>query len=253
MIKQQVEDGILIGTFDNGKYNTINQESLKNLREIVDRANSDDSIKGVILTGEGKTFSSGFDLPMFMGFKDLDEVVTFFEKTEGLYIDLFMCAKPVVSAMNGATVAAGLITAMATDYRIMKNHPKIRLGMSEIKIGLGLSIVQTEIMRFGFDSDRKYRDVMFFGEMYDVSRAKELDLVDELVEEENLIPRAKEIVATWTSGPGNAFTLLKQSQRASCAERMRHRLENENWREAFNCFFDEETRGAIDMVIKMMG
>ncbi len=253
MIKQQVEDGILIGTFDNGKYNTITQETLKNLREIVDRADSDDSIKGIILTGEGRTFSSGFDLPMFMGFKNLDEVVAFFEKTEELYIDLFLCAKPVVSAMNGASIAGGLITAMATDYRIMKNHPKIRLGMSEIKIGLGLSIVQTEIMRFGFDSDRKFRDVMFFGEMFDVNRAKELDIVDELVEEENLLPRAKEIITGWMSGPGNAFTLLKRSQRAPCAGRMRHRLENENWKEAFNCFFDEATRGAVNMVIKMMG
>ena len=253
MLQERIEDNILIGTFENGKMNTITAETLKQLQGVVKKVNEEDEIKGLILTGAGRTFSAGFDLPMFLGFKDLKEVTDFFEEAERILIDLFMCTKPVVSAINGAAVAGGLITAMASDYRIIKNHPKIMLGMSEIKIGLGLSIVQTEIMRFGFDSDKKYRDIMYNGMMFDVNKAKELEIVDELIEnEEDLLPRAKAVVTSWIDNPGRAFMMLKESLRRPYADRMKHYLENVNWQERFNIFFDPGTRKALEMVMGMM-
>ena len=253
MIQDRFEDNIIIATFENGKMNTITDETLKKLQELVKKANEDDSIKGIILTGAGRTFSAGFDLSMFLGFKDLKEIITFFEFGEEALIDLFMCKKPIVSAINGAAVAGGLITAMATDYRILKNHPKIMLGMSEIKIGLGLSIAQTEIMRWGFDSNKKLCDVMYNGRMFGVDEAKNLGIADELIEnDEDLIPRAKEVITSWIDNPGRAFIPLKQSIRQPYADRMRQRLKDENWQDAFNCFFDPGTRKALEMVMGMM-
>jgi len=253
MINERIEDNIVIAEFENGKYNSMNLESLIKLKAIIRKVNDDDSIKGLIMTGAGKTFSSGFDLPMFLGFKDLDETVKFFEQAEDVFIDFFMCKKPVVSAINGAAMAGGLILSMASDYRIVKNHPKIQLGMSEIKIGLALSIVQTEIMRFGLDSDKKFRDVMYFGERYSVDQAKELEMVDEIVEEDQLIERAKQIVTGWIDNPGRAFMLLKYSLRKPAEDRMRQRLKDENWQEGFNCMFDPQTRATLELVQKMMG
>lgn len=250
-MQERIEDDVIIATFDHGKTNSITEETIHAIASIVERANTNDEIKGIILTGAGKTFSSGFDLPMFLGFKDLDAVVTFFKKVEDVYIELFMCPKPVVAALNGAAVAGGLITAMAADYRIIKNHPKIKVGMNEIKIGLGLSIVQTEIMRFGFDSDKKFRDIMYWGELFDVERAKEQGIVDEIVEEDRLIPRAKEVISSWIDNPGRAFTLLKTSLRKPYADRMRRRLRDEDWASGFNCMFDKGTRALLELGAKM--
>jgi enoyl-CoA hydratase/carnithine racemase len=252
MLQDRIEDGIIIATFANAPMNTITRDTVKDLKRIVDMANTDDSVKGIVFTGAGKTFSAGFDLPMFLGFKDLKEVVTFFEEVEQIYIDLFMCKKPVVAAINGAAVAGGLITAMACDYRIAKNHPKIMLGMTEIKIGLGLSVVQTEIMRWGFDSDRLFRDIMYFGQMFNVARAKELNVIDEVAEEAELMDRAKKVVTSWIDNPGRAFIMLKESQRRPTAELMKRRLRDENWQEGFNCFFKPDTRKALEMVMAMM-
>ena len=67
-----------------------------------------------------------------MGFKDIKEVGDFFDEAEEILVGLFECHKPVVSAINGHAIAGGLIFAMASDYRIVKNHPKITIGMSEI-------------------------------------------------------------------------------------------------------------------------
>jgi len=254
MLNTKVEDGILIAEFANGKFNTITRETLKQLREAVEKTNADPSVKGIVLTGQGRMFSSGFDLPTFMGFKDLKEVVGFFtEWAEPVFMEFFMCSKPVVAAINGAAMAGGLILATACDYRIAKNHPKIQLGMTEIKIGLGLSVVQSEIMKFGWDSAVRFRDIMYNGDRYTVDQALSIGMVDELAEEEALIPRAKEMVAKWYDNPGKAFGMLKKGLRQPVADRMKHYLENSNWQDGFNCFFNPETRGAIDFVMKMMG
>jgi enoyl-CoA hydratase/carnithine racemase len=251
MLNQRIEDNIIIATLDDGKTNTITEQVLATLSDIIKNVNENDEIKGLVLTGSGKTFSSGFDLPLFLGFKDLAEVIAFFEKEEEILINLFMCRKPVVAVWNGAAVAGGFIFSMAADYRIMKNHPKIRVGLNEIKIGLGLSIVQTEVVRFGMDSDRKFRDVIYNGEMYDVQKALEVGMIDETAEEDQLIPRAKEVVSRWIDNPGRAFMLLKGSLRKPYEDRMRQRLRDEDWQSKFNIMFDKQTRKYLELGAKM--
>lgn len=253
MINERIEEGIVIAEFAGGKNNTITVETLKNIKSIVERVNTDDALKGIVLTGAGKVFCAGFDLPMFLSFKDLKEVTEFFDFAEEVFTEFFICRKPVVSAINGAAVAGGCILAMASDYRIVKNHPKIKVGMSEIKIGLGLSIAQVEIMRFGLDGNNTFRKIMYDGALYDAAAAKEAGLVDEIAEEAELMNRAKAVVKGWIDNPGRAFMMLKQGYRQPHADAIRSRLKNENWQDGFKIFFDKGTRGALEMVAKMMG
>lgn len=248
----QNEEGIIIAEFNHGKGNSITRETLSTLRGVVRTADQDDSVRGIVLTGAGRTFCGGFDLPMFLGFKDLSEIVDFFREEEEILIELFMCRKPVVSAMNGHAVAGGLIMAMASDYRIVKNHPKINLGMSEIKIGLPLSLAQAEIMRFGFDSDRKFRDVMYFGRMFTVDQARDLGIVDEVVEEADLLTVAKAVVSKWIDNPGRAFSKLKEGLKKPAADRIRQRLAQEDWQGTLSCFFNKEVRASLEFVNAMM-
>ncbi len=248
MFTETLEDDILIVTLKNKKTNPLNLEMLKRLKEIVAEANENPSPKGIILTGDGRFFSSGFDLPIFINFKDLDEAVAFFELEEEVLLSLFACKKPVVAAINGHAAAGGLIYSMAADYRIVKDHPKIKIGMSEIKIGLPLTIAQHEVMRFGFDANLKYRDVMFFGEMVDVNRAKEMALVDELVSEENLIERAKQVVSQWIDTPNRPFIRMKQLLKMDTVNRIRKKLAEENWHEGLNCFFKDDVRQTLEFV-----
>ncbi len=248
MIEETIQDDIKIVTFKNGKTNPINKEMLLQLKEIIDEVNANPTPKGLILTGDGRFFSSGFDLPIFINFKDQKEANDFFDMEEEVLLALFTCEKPVVSAINGHCAAGGLIYSMAADYRIVKDHPKIKIGMSEIKIGLPLTIAQDEVMRFGFDSNRKFRDVMFFGEMMDVYKAKELKIVDEVVAEEELINRAKQIVSAWIDTPNRPFTRIKKLMRLDTAKRIAMKLKEENWHEGLNCFFKEDVRQTLEFV-----
>jgi enoyl-CoA hydratase/carnithine racemase len=248
MFEETIEDDIRIVTLKNGKTNPFNKEMLLRLKEIIDEVNSTPTLKGIILTGDGRFFSSGFDLPIFINFKDQKEAIEFFEMEEEVLLALFTCEKPVVSAINGHCAAAGLIYSMAADYRIAKNHPKIKIGMSEIKIGLGLSIAQHEVMRFGLDSDLKFRDVMYFGEMVGVERAKEMQLIDEVVEEDQLIDRAKQVITTWIDTPNRPFIQMKRLLRMDTARRVQKKLKEENWQDGMNTFFKEDVRQTLEFV-----
>ena len=231
MLTYGVEDGIMVARLDDGATNAVTLETLEALKAAIDAVNDTPEIKGLILTGTGRFFSSGFSLPFFAGFESEDEVVAFFEAEEAILMDLFTCSKPVVSAINGHCAAMGLIMSMAADYRIVKDHPKIKLGMSEIKIGLALSVAQSGVVRFGADSDKKFRDLMYFGEMMDVNRARELELVDELAADEAaLMARAREIVCLWIDTPNRPFIQIKRALKQDTAERIQGELDRGEWK-----------------------
>ena len=248
MLKETMEDDIKIVTLNNGKTNPLNREMLVRLKEIIEEVDNNPSPKGIVLTGSGRFFSSGFDLPIFINFKDKSEADAFFDMEEEVLLSLFSCSKPVVAALNGHAAAGGLIYSMAADYRIVKDHPKIKIGMSEIKIGLPLTIAQDEVMRYGFDSSLKFRDVMFFGEMMDVYKAKELQIVDEVVAEDELINRAKQIISMWIDTPNRPFTRIKKLMRLDTMTRIRKKLKEEDWHEGLNCFFEEDVRQTLEFV-----
>ncbi len=249
MFKQRIEDDILIITLEHGKDNSLTAEFYTKMRDILKEANNNPSPKGIIITGEGRFFSSGFNLPMFLSFKDKKEVANFFTSLEEpVLLDLFMCKKPVIAALNGHTVAGGLIIAMACDYRIATPNPKAKYGMSEIKIGLPLAVAQGEIVRFGMANDKNYRDLVYFGQMMDVNRAKELNIVDEIVEEAELINRAKQLVSTFIDNPGRAFTPIKNLYRRPLAERMQKGIAELDWEDSLKCFFFDDVRKTLEFV-----
>ncbi|MFP4194766.1 MAG: enoyl-CoA hydratase/isomerase family protein [Desulfosalsimonas sp.] len=248
MIEEFLEEDILTIKFKNGRTNAINGQILDRLGEIAREADREPSPKGIILTGEGRFFSSGFDLSVFLDFRDKKEAVEFFEFEQEVLTSLFACRKPVVAAINGHAAAGGLIYSMAADYRIAKEHPKIKIGMSEVKIGLPLNIAQHEVMRFGLDGGRRFRDVMFFGDMVDVFRAKELGLVDEVAGEDMLIDRARQVISMWIDTPNRPFMRMKQLLRSDAVERIRRKKEQENWQEGLEGLFREDVRQTLEFV-----
>ncbi|MFO7886363.1 MAG: enoyl-CoA hydratase/isomerase family protein [Desulfobacteraceae bacterium] len=252
MLETRMEDQILIATLKNGKTNSITEKTLNSLKTAVETVKKDESVKGLILTGNNRFFSSGFDLHTFMGFETLDQAVDFLTRADQVLLDLFLCPKPVVAAMNGHAAAGGLIFSMACDYRIVTDHPKIKIGMTEIKIGVPLSAAQSAVMRFGLDSDKKFRDVMYFAEMVDVKKARDLEIVDEIVDARTLIDRAKEIVSLWIDTPARPFCRIKEELKKETGEHIARRLKEKDWHGALNCFFKKEVKDTLAFVQSSM-
>ena len=101
-----------------GKVNALNMELLKELRENLMQLAEDPKIKAVIVTGQGKFFSFGFDIPEFLT-RPREEFVDFLKEFTSLYAYLYQYPKAVIAALNGHAVAGGCMLATACDYRLM--------------------------------------------------------------------------------------------------------------------------------------
>lgn len=239
-MQERIEDNIVIVTLCSGKTNSINGEVLHGLDEIIDRVNNEEALKGLIITGNGRFFSSGFDLETFINFKTAEEILTWFKFEEETLLKLFTCSKPAVAAINGHAVAAGMIISMACDYRIVVNNPKTKLGMSEIKIGLALTPAEAEIMKFGLDSVRNYKDVVFSGEFINPSRAIEMGIFDQVVDSpDDLIEQAKQKVVSLIDTPGRPYIMLKRLFKQHSAQLIREGIDGNDWTPLVETFFNE--------------
>ncbi len=220
-----VQDNIVIFTIDNPPVNSINTEVLEGLDAAIDRVNTEEELKGLILTGTGNIFSSGFDLGTFSSFEGPDHIDRWFRYEEEVFYKLFTCSKPVVGAANGHASAGGLIMLQACDYRMMKNDPKLKVGMSEIKLGMSLSPCHAEIMRFGLETNKNWKEVIYNGQRIPAPVALEMAILDELVDETELMEKAKAKVCEYIDTPNRPFISLKEIQKRYAAQKARQGID----------------------------
>jgi len=235
----RIEDGILMFTFNNPKVNSITTETLKGLEAAVDQLNTDAALKGMVLTGTGRFFCGGFDLNTFTTFESAEAIINWFKYEEEVLLKLFSCKKPIVSAINGGATAAGMIVTMASDYNIALNNPKVKCGMTEIKLGMSLAPSMGNIMRFGLDTEKNYRDIIMKGELVDPMFLVERGIYDELAEAEELIDKAKAKVCALYDTPGHPFIQLKELQKGQMTAHIRSELDKFDWNIMADTFQNE--------------
>lgn len=250
----EIVDNIVIFKFNRGKLNSITMETLQGLNEAIDRVNSEEQLKGIILTGNGRYFSGGFDLGTFTGFQSKEEILDWFNYEEDVLFKLFTCSKPVVAAINGHATAMGMILSMACDYRLVLDNPKIKLGMTEIKIGLALTLAQGAVMRFGLDTDKKYRDVVYKGELFTPDYAVAQGIYDELAANEGeLIAKAQAKVVSMIDTPGRPFIILKQLEKMQTVEWLQGKMKEVDWEPLLKTFSNPQVIKTLNMVKASLG
>jgi enoyl-CoA hydratase len=164
-----------------------------------DRADADDAVRVVILTGAGKHFSSGHDLRAIVGDGEKDEWVQMRETPEGkffhektMYYDRCLrihdFRKPTIAAVQGSCVAAGLMLAAMCDLIVAADdaqfsNPVLRLS------GAGVELL-IEPWELGI---RKAKEFLFTGDTIDAQEAWRLGLVNRVVPRAELTARAREL------------------------------------------------------------
>jgi len=133
-IRESFYDGILTLQFARPKErNTLSAETLKLFEEILTRAQNDDSIRRMILTGTDDVFLSGANIRELSKL-NRDEAQAFSRKGQTLATALATLPFPTVAAINGYCMGGGLDFALACDLRIASanavfSHPGARLGI----------------------------------------------------------------------------------------------------------------------------
>lgn len=183
-------DGILTLKMNRPKArNALTSEMLEALADQLARAEHNDLVRCVVLTGAGKGFCSGGDVKAMAGPQDTGGIARapdraiqrqrdFQRSTAGR---LFAMPKPTIAVVNGAAAGAGLALALACDFRIMSSE----------------AILTTAFGRVGLPGD--FGGTYFMTQLVGTARARELYFLSDRITAEEALGSG---LVNWTCDPG---------------------------------------------------
>ena len=215
-----VEDGVAVVVLCRGKVNALDEATIDELNDRFRELETDEAVRAVVFSGEGKFFSFGFDIPGFLGHSK-SEFSRFLTKFTDLYTYLFTYPKPVVAALNGHTVAGGLMLALACDRRFMAVG-KGKVALNELAFGSSVFAGSVEMLRFAV-GNRNAEEVLYTGAMHLPEEALRLGLLDEVCPGEEMLGIAMAAARELGAKSRPAFQSIKRLLRNPVAEGMRRR------------------------------
>lgn len=136
---QERLDGVAVLTLDlpDEPVNKITRDVRDELGRLLDELARDDQVRAVVLiSGKPDTFIAGADIEEFVALKDRDAAHKLVRGGQDLINRVEQLGKPVVAAIHGVCVGGGLETTLACAYRIATEHPKTKLGLPEVQLGI---------------------------------------------------------------------------------------------------------------------
>lgn len=219
-VNVRVEGGVAVVVLCRGKVNALDEATIDELNDRFRELETDEAARSVVFSAEGKFFSFGFDIPGFLGHSKPD-FSRFLTKFTDLYTYLFTYPKPVVAALNGHTVAGGLMLALACDRRSMAAG-KGKVALNELAFGSSVLAGSVELLRFAV-GNRNAEEILYTGAMYLPEEALRLGLVDEVCSGEDLLGKAMAAARELGGKSQPAFQTMKRLLRSPVAEEMRRR------------------------------
>ncbi|WP_207839833.1 enoyl-CoA hydratase-related protein [Williamsia soli] len=190
--------------------NAFDEALQAELRDAIDAAAADTTVRCVVLGGAGRAFSAGADI-------DLDNVaegVRLAPRTENelrmhynpIIRALRRMPKPVVAAVNGPAVGAGCSLALACDQVIASRSASFTMGFAQV--GLTLDAGASLLLGARIGLGRAAR-MAFTAEPVGADTALTWGMVDEVVDDEQLAERVIELASGLAAGPTRAFAAIK--------------------------------------------
>ena len=173
--------------------NALNKETISELHAALRDANEDGNIGVVILTGSGeKSFVAGADIKEFAKFSIAQGGAMAKRGHDSLFDFIENMTTPVIAAVNGFALGGGLELAMASHIRIASSNA--RMGLPEVSLGVipGYGGTQRLAQLVGRG---KANEMIFTAGMIQADEALNWGLVNDVVAQEELIPKAEEIAA----------------------------------------------------------
>lgn len=194
------------------KVNAINHGMVTELINAFEQLESDDSVEGVILTGNPKIFSGGLDLIELYDY-DEDKMRSFLTDFGNLHLNMVKFSKPLICAITGFAPAGGTVLALTADYRIMAKGDKFTMGLNEVAVNVQVTNAVIEAYRHWLGSGRAY-SYIYTGKLLTSGEALDCGLVDELVPQEEVLERAEKFLQKFLLNDKTILKLTKQKLRS---------------------------------------
>ncbi len=135
LIRLDIQDHIAVVTMDAPPVNAVSPEFMQEMIRAIDSLNDLDDVRVAVLTGAGKVFCAGADIKARAGqqFEPGDRWAASRLAREMSYA-MIECKKPIIAAINGAALGAGLGIAASCDILLCSDNAVI--GLPEVDVGL---------------------------------------------------------------------------------------------------------------------
>ena len=191
------------------EHNRLEPDDLTVLRETFTRIDNDQSIRALVLTGTGISFSSGYHIgalaDRLAGKNPAHEEGNAFERMvdrlEGLRV-------PTIAALNGSVYGGATDLALACDFRIGVRGMRLVMPAARLGIVYYASGIRRYVSRLGVAAAKR---LFLTAEPIDAAEMLRIGYLDEVVSPDDLMPRAEALAATLAANAPLAVTGLKRA------------------------------------------
>ena len=204
------EDGVLVITMrSEGRLNAADAAMHRDLAEVWRAVDSDAATRAVVIRGAGGTFSAGGDFDLIEAIAaDFSVRARVLRESRDLVHNVINCSKPVVSAMDGVAVGAGLVVGLLADVSIAARSARLIDGHTRIGVAAGDHAAIIWPLLCGM-AKAKYH--LLLCEPVSGEEAERIGLVSLSVPDEDLHPRALEVARRLAAGSPTAISWTKHA------------------------------------------
>jgi enoyl-CoA hydratase len=201
--------GVIELVLDAPKLNAVSEPAHVELAEVWREFDADPDVKVVMLRGEGKGFSAGgsFDMVEKMT-ADYAVRTRVMREARDLVYNVIDCSKPIVSAMHGPAVGAGLVAGVLADVSVVSRTAKIIDGHTRLGVAAGDHAAVCWPLLCGMAKAKYY---LLTCRPLTGEEAERIGLVSLCVDDADLLPTAREIAHELAGGATMAIRWTKQS------------------------------------------
>jgi len=203
-------NGVLLIEFNRPeRLNATNDRLHWELTQIWLTVAADPATRVAVITGKGRAFSAGGDLEMVeANATDPKRLVNVLKEASDIVYNMINCDKPIISAINGVAVGAGLVVALLADISIMSESARITDGHTRLGVVAGDHAAILWPLLTSFAKAKYY---LLTCDFIDGKEAERIGLVSLCVPAEQLMPKAFEVADKLALGAQNAIRLTKRS------------------------------------------
>ncbi len=247
-----VNDNIaIIKLVDLDNLNALGKETAKEILSHLDRIETDTDIRCIIITGTGNAFSAGGNIKEFK--ESIDNGIPG-EVMDDLLKDLYKIAKvlrlypkPVIAAVNGWAVGAGMNLALSCDFIIATENARFRQSFCKLALipGFAGTILLSRQLTW-----QQAVEMAFFGDTYSAEEMKNLGFINRIVPKEKLDEISMVWAKKFAAGPTLTYARTKKLFFDALSTPLEEHLEKERQMQIQSALTEDYKRGVFAIVEK---
>ena len=207
VVEQRDGRGVVTLTMNRpANFNALSEEMLAALQAALDRLAGDESVRVVVLAGEGKAFCPGHNLKEMISQPSLAYYQSLFDQCSRVMLGILRLPVPVIARVHGIATAAGCQLVAQCDLAVASNEA--RFAVSGVNFGLFCSTPSVPLLRNM--APKHALEMLMTGEFISAQQALERGLVNRVAAPDHLDAEVEKLVASILQKPRAALAMGKE-------------------------------------------